>query len=123
MTSIHITLPFPPKELNPNWRGHWSVKAKAVKGYRAHAWAATKQACGKAGLHYPQWKRAMSRVTFYAKTPNRRDRDNLAAMLKPVWDGAADADLLLNDSGLGHYPAGLELDPANPRVEITIEKV
>ena len=29
MTAVQLTLPWPPKELSPNSRGHWSKLAKA----------------------------------------------------------------------------------------------
>ena len=34
MNRITITLPLPPKELSPNARPHWAVKARAIKSYR-----------------------------------------------------------------------------------------
>ena len=37
-----FTLPWPPADLSPNSRGHWSKLARAKKAYRA--------ACGNVGM-------------------------------------------------------------------------
>ena len=44
MLTLTLTLPWPPKELSPNARQHWSKLAKAKKAYRdACAWTAKEQ--------------------------------------------------------------------------------
>ncbi len=41
---LTLTLPWPPKELSPNARQHWSKLAKTKKAYRdACAWTAKEQ--------------------------------------------------------------------------------
>src|SRR4030067_3399557 len=87
-----ITLAWPPKELSPNWRGHWAAKAKAAKSYRkAAGWAVKVSGYrvigdGLIDLH----------VTFYPPDKRPRDDDNMMASFKAARDGIADG-LGLND--------------------------
>jgi crossover junction endodeoxyribonuclease RusA len=113
---LTITLPLPPRELNPNARCHWAKKAKAVKEYRRRAWALAR----KAMRTPPRWKEAEARAVFYWPDRRRRDRDNAQASLKAAWDGITDAGMLEDDSGLTHRPCGWHVDRKNPRVELTI---
>lgn len=88
MTAVTFTLPFPPKILWPNGRGHWAEKARAVKSSRQSAWAAALAA----GLRRDaSITRASLAVTVHPKTRNPIDRDNCVASLKSAIDGIADA--------------------------------
>lgn len=88
---IVINLPWPLKELSPNWKGHWGKKAKSVKKYRTmcriyamNAIAAARykaMASGDLQLH----------LDFYPPNKQRRDDDNLVASFKAGRDGIADA--------------------------------
>jgi crossover junction endodeoxyribonuclease RusA len=95
--SYEITLPLPPKELSPNARVHWAVKATAVKGYRALAWAEAKRIIGREAA--PKWKNATAQATFYFTKVARRDKDNFQAMLKPAFDGIRDSGIIDDDKG------------------------
>lgn len=117
MNSITITLPLPVKELSPNAREHWAVKAKAKKVARNTAWAATKELLNG---RRPLWVNAMSKCVFYFKTSAKHDSDNALSSCKALFDGIVDAGLLMDDVGLGHYPVEIRKDAKNPRVEITI---
>lgn len=81
-----IILSWPPKELNPNTRCHWSKKAKAAKAYRKEAGWATKlsgdvvAADGVIDMH----------IMFYPPDKRSRDDDNLMAAFKSARDGIAD---------------------------------
>jgi Holliday junction resolvase RusA-like endonuclease len=66
---------------------------------------------------------AISTVVWYAKTATHPDPDNALAMLKPYFDGLADAGVLANDRNLAHNPIRFEKDKTNPRVEVTITRV
>ena len=87
-----ITLSWPQKELNPNARCHWAIKAKAAKAYRKEAgWAAklsgdSVEGEGVIDLH----------ITFYPPDRRSRDDDNLMAAFKSARDGIADG-LGVND--------------------------
>ena len=89
-----ISLPWPPAELSPNARVHWSARHRATQEYRWLVWAKTRQAT----LVAHPWERAQVRVQFVVPDHRRRDIDNLLAMLKPAWDGVVDAGLLKDDS-------------------------
>jgi crossover junction endodeoxyribonuclease RusA len=115
---VVVVLDIPPRELSPNARVHWAAKARAVKAYRAAAMQA-------AALVAPgwRWERAEASAVYYFAEARRRDADNLLAMLKPAFDGIAEAGLLVNDSGLVHQPVRVEIDAANPRVEIILQRI
>ena len=81
-----FTLPWPPADLSPNSRGHWSKLARAKKAYRAAcAWIAKEQ-----GAKRIEAERLHLTITFVP--PNRRahDLDNCLARLKSGLDGLAD---------------------------------
>jgi crossover junction endodeoxyribonuclease RusA len=85
-----ITLPWPPKELSPNFRSrsHWP-RARATKNAKEFAYFATLE------ILPPCFKHNGSRMAFHviAHPPTRheRDDDNLIASLKPYRDGIAKA--------------------------------
>jgi Holliday junction resolvase RusA-like endonuclease len=114
---ISISVPLPAKELSPNARVHWRVKAKATKAARENAFAA-------AIVHgKPMWKAASVLCVFTFKDKRSRDRDNLLSSLKAVFDGLADAGVVANDSALTYKPVEITApDKANPRVVIYIEE-
>lgn len=86
MAPLLLTLPWPPKELSPNARQHWSRLSKAKKAYRANcAWTAKEQGAQRieaARLH----------LSLVFVPPNRRahDLDNCLARMKSGLDGLAD---------------------------------
>ena len=86
MTVLQLTLPWPPKELSPNARQHWSALSRAKKAYRAAcAWTAKEQGARRLDaekLH----------LTLVFVPPNRRahDLDNCLARMKSGLDGLAD---------------------------------
>jgi crossover junction endodeoxyribonuclease RusA len=122
---VTIILPLPPKELHPNSRPHWAMKARRTKKYRADCGYAALDAMNKEGLERPRWKQAKGIVRFFFRTRARRDADNCMAALKAAADGIADAGLIVNDSGLRLIAAEdwNGLDKGNPRAEIELEEV
>jgi len=118
--SITITIPIPHRSLSPNARTHWATKAKKVKAART---GATFLAKNQVIYKNQRWTNAISTVVWYAKTATHPDPDNALAMLKPYFDGLADAGVLANDRNLAHNPIRFEKDKANPRVELTITKI
>ena len=84
---MKIELPWPPKELSPNARLHWTKLAKAKKTYRGACYYAAReqgvveQAAGS--LHLA--------LTFFAPTRRAYDLDNALARMKSGLDGLADA--------------------------------
>lgn len=84
-----LELPWPPREASPNFRGHWTVIAKAKKAYRMK--------CGQLGLAHglnlaPKTATKVNvHLLFCAPDRRARDWDNLLASMKAGLDGLADA--------------------------------
>lgn len=87
-----LVLPWPPKELSPNARLHWSKKSKAAKAYRAACYLLTKQA----GVKVDWEGRVLVSLEYYPPNKRPRDLDNMLASTKSGLDGLADA-LNVND--------------------------
>jgi crossover junction endodeoxyribonuclease RusA len=117
MNSITISIPFPPRELRPNARVHWAVKARATKHYRTQAWAAALASCNNSP---PRWLKASVKVNAFFPTRKQPDPDNLIASLKAAFDGIGDAGIVINDRGLWPLRPEFFTDKANPRIELTI---
>lgn len=92
----------PYRELNPNSREHWAVKARAVKASREEiGWLAKEQwHDGKPMM------RARISYDFQVTDKRKRDLDNLLAMCKPWQDGLIDVGVIFYDDAqhleIGH---------------------
>ena len=119
-----IELPLPHKNLSPNARCHWAVKAKETQKHRRWAHLAAMNEMRKPGADIASmpWRKATAKARFYFRTKARRDEDNCASSLKPVWDGFADAGIWLDDCGVTHLPVEIHHDPHNPRLEIDVSE-
>ncbi|MDP2129976.1 MAG: hypothetical protein Q8J79_03800 [Erythrobacter sp.] len=100
-----VILPFPPVELSPNWRGHWSAHSSAAREYRRMCWALALEA----KLRVPDYARGGAadgssassseavggpiyvRLDFFPPSRAKRDDDNVPASFKAGRDGVADA--------------------------------
>lgn len=84
-----LELPWPAKELSPNFRGHWSTVAKVKKAYRLKC----SQLGLASGLHLAPKDPTSVNVHLKFCQPDRRGRDldNLLASTKSGLDGLADA--------------------------------
>lgn len=85
--TLRLTLPWPPRELSPNMRQHWSRLAQAKRRYRAacHLVALSQ---GAQRMHA---ERLAVRMRFVPPDRRARDLDNLIASMKAGLDGLADA--------------------------------
>lgn len=84
-----LELPWPAKELSPNFRGHWSTISKVKKAYRLKC-----SQLGLAnGLHLVSKDPTSVKVHLLFCQPDRRGRDwdNMLASMKSGLDGLADA--------------------------------
>lgn len=91
--AVRIELPWPPKDVSPNARGHWSKKARAVKAYRdACGW----EMCAR-GVKPIEADAILARITFHAPDRRPRDIDNMLASIKPAIDAVAGV-IGVNDS-------------------------
>jgi len=93
---MKICIPMlPGRELNLNYHGHWSRKAKAAREFReAVGW------CAK--VERRRWlqghERAELSITFVVRDARYyKDPDNAIASLKPAIDGCVDAGVIQGD--------------------------
>lgn len=115
---ITITLEMPHKHLSPNSRCHWAQKAKQRKIQRMASNLRIRQALG--ANCSPKWESANVQITVTPPDRRRRDKDNLEGSLKAAFDGAQDAGLIADDSGLTYLPVVIaEPDKANAGVTLT----
>ena len=83
-----VTFGWPPRECSPNWRGHWSKKAKAAKQYKLNCFVLAKQA----NLSLVNWDGPVHLwITFNKPSRRAMDDDNLIASFKNGRDGLAEA--------------------------------
>ena len=102
MTMLHeLVLPWPSKDLSPNARVHWSLKARAARADRFNAYMVAK---------FCEWDRAEWTdgqlhlwITFHPPTRRMPDDDNMLARFKPSRDGIADA-LGIDDKRFVSHP-------------------
>lgn len=92
---MRIELPFPPKELSPNWTGKFRDFLRAKKAYRNLCWGITLEQAGRWRPH-PE---GTINVVLNIYKPDRRayDDDNLEGRCKRSRDGVAMA-LGVNDN-------------------------
>lgn len=95
--SFVIELPWPPKELNPNFkrRKHWSVYRPHTKVYRDACYILTIAARARVPLEGA----VPVTIDFYPPDRRHRDDDNMISAFKAGRDGVADA-LGINDRRL-----------------------
>lgn len=110
-----ITLPWPPKQLNPNARVHWSKKARVGKKYRRECYILAKQE----DVELPKTDKLHLFVDFYQPDHRNRDQDNMEAAMKSAYDGIADA-LGVNDSRFIIHPFVRDDVVKGGKVTITI---
>lgn len=86
-----VIVPFPPVELSPNWRGHWSKVLKVKKAYRRLCWALALEAKLKVPSYAGKDSKIAVRLDFFPPDRASRDDDNVPASFKAGRDGIADA--------------------------------
>lgn len=116
-----IELPYPAKELSPNSRIHWSIKAKAAKKARSDAFYIVLAAGFDKNTFAGYGHRLHIWIDIYAKTKNYPDADNMLSSLKSALDGIADA-LELNDRRFVPHPFVKNETHKGGRVVIRITK-
>lgn len=86
VVSNEVVLPWPPRELSPNSRCHWRVKAKTGKDYKRTVF----YLCKESGLAHSGDKSVHLSVNFYPPSRHAFDQDNIIAMMKFASDGLAE---------------------------------
>lgn len=110
---MKVTLPWPPKELSPNYRGHWAAVYKRQKQYKEDCWILCKQA----RMAKPPGDRIEVTMRFYPPTNRNRDQDNLVASMKYGLDALA-AAMGVDDK---LFDIKIEVSPEfGGKVEITV---
>lgn len=82
-----IVLAWPPKELHPNARTHFRVKAPITKAYREAAYWLTKQRALQIDKRGP----VRLSLVFFPPDKRRRDLDGMFSSMKAALDGISDA--------------------------------
>lgn len=83
--SNSVRLPWPPKELSPNFHGKRRDQMRAKKAYRTTCWAEALAA----KLRAPDSEKIALKVEFFPPDRRSRDDDNLIARFKHGRDGIA----------------------------------
>lgn len=115
---LRMVLPWPPPQLSPNTRQHWTKLAKAKAAYREQC--ATTTRCDAPSWIVPPGDLHLT-LAFCAPANRRYDRDNLLARMKSGLDGVCDA-LGFDDSRIAVIT--LRSLPSNGKpghVELTLE--
>ena len=116
---ITVVCPLPPRQLSPNSRCHWRTRHKHSKKYREACRVACFTELVSRRRGDVAWSHARLQATFFYKDKRRRDRDNMAAMLKYAYDGIA-AALGVDDYGFRPQMPEVTVDKDDPRVEIVV---
>ena len=82
---MRLTLPWPPKQLSPNGRLHWTRKYKAKNAYQADVYSAAKAG----GARILDAETLAVTITFCPPDRRRRDKDNAIACFKSGQDALA----------------------------------
>lgn len=91
MTTITITLPWPARELSPNFHGGWRAKWQAQQAANHDGQiAALKSWEGKERPDFGDGPISI-KAKFYPPDQRRRDHDNAFASMKHYYDGIARA--------------------------------
>lgn len=110
---MKIILPWPISDLSPNARGHWAIKARAKKTYRALCVAHARSQ----GLTRSDAERLHLKITFVPPNRRARDLDNLLASLKSGLDGLCDV------LGVDDSKWSIEISKAEDRIGGFVEIV
>lgn len=86
-----IDLPWPPSQLNPNKRLHWSRKSRAARLYRNMCYVLAKNTVQLSDYRYSDIGKIVFSIEFCPPDKRRRDDDNMLASFKAGRDGVADA--------------------------------
>lgn len=84
-----LVLPWPSKDLSPNARVHWAVRASKASLARTEAWTLALYA-GWLNADLPDGRLHLW-ITFHPPTKRLPDDDNMLARFKSYRDGIADA--------------------------------
>lgn len=115
MSEHQVTLPWPPKELNPNRKTHWGTKSKIARKYRSNCfWI-----CHAEGLKAPKTDgKVHVLIDFYPPDKRRRDQDNAIASIKQLLD-AVSSYIKVDDSRFVLHPSFHDEIAGEVRLKLT----
>lgn len=96
--TFEVLLPLPPREVSPNGRHHWAVKARATKLARREAWYWFRNAMPKHWFPVPITLDVVYRCPRQARGYKPKDVQNAIGALKASIDGMVDAGVVPDDS-------------------------
>lgn len=114
---VQFEVGWPPKELNPNARRHWSVKSRAARRYRKACNAYAHNAL--AASNGVAQGRLILALVFCPPDRRKRDDDNLVAAFKSGRDGIADALGIDDSQFVTQFEIGQPVKGGAVRVTIT----
>lgn len=115
---IRVELPWPPRELHPNARAHWTKKANAARKARSDAFWATTEVVDYADrcrLH--DAFSLLVKVKFCPPDKRRRDVDGMLSNIKAYLDGISDA-IEIDDS---HWDIAIQRGEVCPNGGVLVE--
>lgn len=105
---VELDVPWPPRELSPNYRPRtgnanaqgrrWTDRAQAAGIYKEDCRKLARSAMAISPLAFPLAAPVFVTVTFVMRRWMRRDGDNLVASIKAAIDGLVVAHLIEDDS-------------------------
>ena len=108
LAMIKIVLGWPPSDLSPNKRLHWTKLAAAKKQYRKDCETVSREQLKKFKLtNLPE--KLVLEMTFIPPDRRNYDRDNLVARMKSGIDGVSDA-LRINDKRFNTVISTMDTD-------------
>ena len=126
---LRIEVPaLPPKECNPNWRGHWSERQRASNEFKRSVFYCAIDARNrdeeailrrKSGEYYT-FDKAKIDLTFIFPTIRGRDEDNLRAQFKPGLDALVMANFILDDTPEYLVTGDIKVDVDKDRAPMTV---
>jgi hypothetical protein len=120
---VTIVLPWIDNRLNAHNKGHWRTKAEPTREARLRAYAEAQRAILDGAAHIE----GTASVSYRFYVPDNRPRDaaNMKQSCKPFIDGVVDSGLITGDHWQVLRDLGSEvaIDKANPRVELTFERI
>lgn len=122
MNQLTVTIPIPPTDCNPNNNHkHWRSLRRATAKARHDALACALEATGG---DRPEWEAAIVHVRWYGRDRRclKLDTTNAEASLKASLDGLTDAGVWKDDRRVRIADLTIEVDRANPRVELVCER-
>ena len=122
MREIEIRIPDyrPDADIGGNARGHWAIKAAAVKLARSYGYIYGRETMAMHDDYVPLEGDLRLRYTVFGRT--RMDGDNAMLSLKPVLDGIGQAGAFTDDSQIREWTIALRYAESD-RVHITIEEI